>query len=398
MRADAAACTLTLCRTHAHADAPYDLGRIDSLEQLLWAHRSYQEEALANLTSGTTSGAPLPAAVRVATWQHVGLGNRLPSLVTGLAIALLTRRLILIDSSALEHLEPPFPAAWQGAVAAAYANASRCEFGSSDALATLPPAALCGDDKEPAALYTFRSIDYDLPLLQINEPMATTLQRLVPDGEVFWHLSRHLLQPTRASMAAMLPYMKAASGCAVGLQMRSKKHKPLDARQFARIATALARGRNGSVFVAADAGAMLDQVAALLLPQRQVWWTELTRRSVDTTRTRAGNPGTELSAVVDLLLLGRCREIVVTPSSSLGAVAAGLAGVRPVFATFGAHADNTQRHPFLNPWMWRAVTSEPCCFRASGFHHANSSVAARFRDRHPLYFHHSQCHFDVERT
>ena len=147
------------------------------------------------------------------------------------------------------------------------------------------------------------------------------------------------------------------------------------------------QGKPGTVFVASDAS--LFPHVQRGLPHRKVWWSDHTEDALQSAnRTKGANPGTELSAMLDMLLLAQCKNIVLTPASSLGAVAAGYAGVAPVFANFGKHSD-----PFLNPWFWKSSTTEPCFFKAAGMHVNTDELSTKFRDQHPMYLYHNQCHY-----
>lgn len=359
----------------------YDLDKLPNLQALLQAHRVAQNAALRDPV-----GHP-PNAIKVVTHDNVGLGNRVPSIVTGFVLALFTRRAFLLESSILQHVQLPLYAEWSS-YAAGYQHTSKCNINNITRLLDAN-SSLCGEG--PASvLMLYHSIDYDMPFLQVNPAHQPQFIKYFPDGEVFHSIATYLFHNTTPVVQrTMQPYSAQAQGCLVGLHLRTKKHAAstgLQPPQFAGIAKALAQSQAGNIFVAADRA---DVFAAMkeLLPSKDVWWTDLTYRSVNTSKTAGGNPGTEISAIVDLLLLGRCQHIVVTPGSSFGAVAAGLAGVKPVYATYGAHD-----HPFLNTWFWQSVTSEPCCFKLSRNHYLDSRLTSTVRQVHPLYYFHNQCH------
>lgn len=238
-----------------------------------------------------------------------------------------------------------------------------------------------------AELLQYRSYDYDMPLLQINQQMAALFDKFFPDGEVFNAVARHLFQPAAAVTAAMRPYLHQTHDCAVGLHMRRRKRyegQQVQAEHFADIARMLARSATGSIFLASDAD-VFGRMQQLL--GQQLWWSNLTSTSVATHNTTAGNPGTELSAFVDMFMLTKCEAIVVSPASSFGCVAAGIAGVRPVYAAFGAH-----EAPFVNPWFWQSITSEPCMYKAGKYHGFGGEMQARLRAGYALYLYQTQCY------
>lgn len=106
--------------------------------------------------------------------------------------------------------------------------------------------------------------------------------------------------------------------------------------------------------------------------------------------TGAVNPGTVHSALVDMALLSRCDDLVVTLASSFGWVAAAWGGLAPVQMVFGAHASSQ------NPYWYRALNSEPCFWEARVFVRAlDGAAAARFRGN-PFWMQYTQCHHDWE--
>lgn len=229
-----------------------------------------------------------------------------------------------------------------------------------------------------------------LPMFQINPTLRPYFEKFFLDGEVFHRAARHLFQPKPVLQAAMQPYLDQAKDCLIGMHLRTRKHgTAAPVEQFASIARAIAVSRPGGVFVAADAP-VFDRMTKLL-PGRAVWWTNASAAELQQGRTtHAGNPGTELTAMLDLMLLSRCKNIILTPSSSIGGIAAGIAGVFPVYATHGDH-----RSPYTNPWFWKTVTSEPCFVKAAEVHKAATPIARKFREEHPLFVHHNQCHFEA---
>jgi len=62
------------------------------------------------------------------------------------------------------------------------------------------------------------------------------------------------------------------------------------------------------------------------------------------TATAAANPGTMESALMDMVLLSRCNDIVMTVASSFGYVAAAWGGFAPVHMVYGTHL--TSQNPF----------------------------------------------------
>lgn len=230
--------------------------------------------------------------------------------------------------------------------------------------------------------------DYLVPMLQINPTLKPHFEKFFPDGEVYSRVAQYLFKPNAMLEDALKPYAELSSDCLVSMHLRTKKPgTSAPVQQFADIARAVAAARRGNVFVAADAD-LFEQIQGKL-HGREVWWNKVSAAELrGGNKTHAGNPGTELGAIMDLFLLFRCKNVLLTPASSIGGGAAAMARVRPVYANHGEHDD-----PFKNPWFWKSVTSEPCFVKAAHLHHANTTLAERFRREHPLYVYHSQCHY-----
>lgn len=228
-------------------------------------------------------------------------------------------------------------------------------------------------------------------MFQINPTLRPYFAKFFPDGEVYSQVAQYLFLPKPVLQHVMQPYASLSRDCLVGMHLRTKKpgtRAPVG--QFAAIARAVTVSRPGNVFVAADAD--LYKQLQEQLPGREVWWNKAAAAELRSgNKTRAGNPGNELSAMVDLWLLSNCKNIILTPSSSIGGIAAALAGVAPVYANYGRHTE-----PYTNAWFWRSITSEPCFVKASVLHRTNTTLAQRFKREHPLFVYHSQCHYDPQ--
>jgi xyloglucan fucosyltransferase len=244
-----------------------------------------------------------------------------------------------------------------------------------------------------AKILQYSTNDYELPMLQVNPGYELFLQQLVPSGSMFHAIAQHAFQPTAAVLEALQPYQDLAGNCLLGLQVRSLKPMQgsmgsyVQLEQYVHVARSIAQQQLGSVFVAADTNLFGD--LARMLPERQVWWSNLTQATIESVTTAGGNPGSDVSAMVDLLLLSRCKHIAVTAGSSFGQVAAAWGDVKPVIVTRGPH-----EQPFYAPWFWASVTSEPCMWKVSHLFDTGIKDDMRqlFVAKHPLSLYHQQCH------
>jgi hypothetical protein len=237
----------------------------------------------------------------------------------------------------------------------------------------------------------YTSSDYDLPLLQINPFTKGILKRLLPSGEFFHEVINFALRPVEAIYTALQPYRTYSDQCAVGVHIRTAKPYPDDPKnytdivQFARVARLVARAQPGTVFLASDVD-NFEQFAALL-PGRHVWWTQETHSTLSTHNAAGYNPGSDLSALIDLFLLARCKHLVMTAGSSFATMAAGLVNARPIHVVRGTH-----EKPFYNPWYWASMTSEPCMWKAGRFPSwMSNEIREALRSQFEGWLYHEQC-------
>eukprot|EP00775_Hariotina_reticulata_P013130 gene13130-13260_t len=341
----------------------YTLNQTTTLYSLVAAHTAAQTAALLNLTahgalaSGGNSSHPKFKAILVKADKHVGLGNRIPSIITGYLIALLSRRIFLLDAALTQYLDIPLAGAWESFGSHYNVTDSRqtCVIRQGGgALANLNLSVLCGQQLKDPPLITLISYDYDIPWLQINDDYAATIKHLFPKGEVFHELSKLLLRAPKPLLAAALaPYAKLRAACSVGMHLRTVRLQVQNVSvseeafvaQVAGIAEGLSQQTPGSLFLASDSKNVLPLMLKAM-PGRLLWWNNMSMEVLAAKKhTAAGNPGTELTAVMDMLLLSSCKRLVLTPASSFGYAAAGLAGTPGVVATLGTH-----EQPFFNTW------------------------------------------------
>jgi hypothetical protein len=317
-------------------------------------------------------------------------------LPAGLLMAALTSRVFMVSPEQRfeEYMSLTVDADW-GKHSALYGDISKlptCEAFFNSFLR--PDVDLCKEgEPRNATLMWYSSSDYDVPLLQINPSLRDLLARLLPSGEFFHETVKFLFRPSEAVYAALQPYKALSDGCSVGIHLRSLKpvkggpKSYLNLQQFARVATGLAGTRPGNIFVASDSDNFREMAA--LLPGRQVWWNHETQDSLVHGVGAAGNnPGSDLSALVDIMLLSRCKHIVLTAGSSFATMAAGLGNVKAVHVVRGEHET-----PFYNPWFWASISSEPCMWKAGRILTSWMSGEVREALRRDFYafLYHEQC-------
>ena len=299
------------------------------------------------------------------------------------------RALLVLDNNALYDY---FQVHWDAdfhKYSAMYANSSMCEIDYNKLMQ--PDMKWCKGAGPMGKIALYASDDYDVPLLQVNPVLQGKLQHLFPDGSIFHRVARHLFSPTQQVINNLQPFAPLAKQCAVGMHIRI--HKTFGGivpaqgavQQFTKIAQGVLQQHQGTVFVAADSPVFAE--VASRLPDRRVWWSNLTQNSIKQ-RLSHGNPGTDLSAIVDMFLLCQCKNIIISSGSTFGAVSAALADVVPVYAVRGNHDS-----PYAAPWFWKAINSEPIFYKLSAKmrkHLNNATVKAL--QTHPFLYQLEQGH------
>lgn len=307
-------------------------------------------------------------------------------------MAVFSKRVFMLehDASFSDYVELAVDADWRK-YSQYYSNVTTCDVDFNRLVQ--PDMQLCTEGQPPnAMIMAYTTDDYDTPILQVNPAVSGKLARLVPGGNVFHHASHFLFQPTPLVGAVLQKYQRQTDGCAVGVQIRSQKAfsiSPIpyiDPLQYAGVVKMLLQNHPGNIFIAADTD--MFEVMAALLPGRLVWWTNETQATINQTLAAGRNPGSDLSAWTDMLILGQCRHIVITGGSTFGLMAAGLSNKHPVHVVRGKH-----EQPFLSPWFWVSTTSEPCMWKASRFLPSRMTVSVQqaIRKHHPLFWYFEQC-------
>jgi hypothetical protein len=310
-------------------------------------------------------------------------------LAAGLMMAMLSERLFMVqqDAAFASQVQLTWDCNWQDFVEL-YANSTQC---SVDINALNGPINnWCQANESSAVVMHYHSIYYDMPLLQIGGAYQSRMQHLFPKGDVFHSFVRHLVEPSVAVRSAADMYASQSEQCLVGVQIRSMRAFPgspqqyVDLHQYANITAGIAQLNPGNIFIAADTDLFHD--IAQLLPGRVVWWNNLTQSTLTSARSAGGNPGSDVSAMADILLLASCQHLVITAGSSFGALAAAWGGLHAVHVTRGLH-----EKPFYTPWFWVSMTSEPCMFKMSPIWGGLHAVTRQALRQHPLYLYHEQC-------
>jgi len=292
-----------------------------------------------------------------------GLGNQLESLVSAFAMALLTNRVFLVDSTTIHHLlRPPPGLLWHYSTIAdnlshdyIYDNSKLLDLRWQNPLEF--PNLLC---KDVAQVYTKRflfifSDQYFLPALMHNALYRSTLQSWFGE-DLFGVLLRHLMRPKEIIVKqAVSFYREHLEGRpSVGIQLRTATMKGHDLTElvhgmdafawkdwinsFWKCALLSSPKRAGTAYFIASDSAKAKKLADGTLGNQSFWYKQIITRS-----TISGHA----TALIDLLVLSMCDDLVTTTMSTFGYVPAGLIN-KPAFVVS------------YQSTCLREVTSQPC--------------------------------------
>ena len=277
-----------------------------------------------------------------------GLGNVALSLVSAAAVAIASKRVLLLEnfSSVGASFGAPLhdllveTSGWAPHLAAA----SRLQGGAADGWMAHDDFAafetLCAADlrRTPAApVWRIFSNQYFLPLLLLNPHHAPAMESMAEalegDGGLsLWTPGIRSLWRPRPRLGERIDAFMASSGLAggayVAMHVRSNLVEQRDSSRRLSSAVACARSRlaatnSSTLFLATMFSANRRALKEALAPSGiRVQW--LGRAIEAQGESREASDG----ALVDMLLMGRAREVLVTPGSTFGYVAQGLAGRR----------------------------------------------------------------------
>jgi hypothetical protein len=136
----------------------------------------------------------------------------------------------------------------------------------------------------------------------------------------------------------------------------------------------------------------LVQVAAML-PESRVVWTEKDMAKDE----ESGNLGRLDDALVDMVLLSTCTDIVTTYGSSFGGVAAGMGGMGghfPLVMLPGPELEWQGWGAARRPFFFRGTTSEPCFYHgAELLQSEDADLVAAWKSGCRHWMQHAQCHW-----
>ena len=305
-------------------------------------------------------------------WRQIGgLGNAILSLVSAYVYALVTNRVLLVDSNVLHHLlQRPRGLSWHYSMfydmlqlpsdEASFADldeylvsiADEVDFGCVSRMQNL----LCEDYSAVQTKYLYVHGDqYFLPAILHNRLYRDLIRDWFGD-DVFGTVARYLISPKQYIMSLAAKYADEhfEGKTSVGIQLRTQNtaedvmpesHMPPFAwkdwiSSFWKCAyLSSPPTRNSSTYFLATDAPKRTRASALAHLRDKVHWIdgEMSRKSL------AGF----VDALVDMIVLSLCDDLVTTAMSTFGNVAAGLGSIVPLVVTHQSTC-------------YRELSSQPC--------------------------------------
>ncbi|TPX53234.1 hypothetical protein SeMB42_g00904 [Synchytrium endobioticum] len=358
-----------------------------------------------------------------------GLGNRLPHLVNGMVLAMLTDRPLLLE------LTPHLRKIWQFSLDFDLGN-RRLTGESVPIMVDLNRTLTSVHVTEDVARYfdspqdggvrnwLLQGLDYFVPLWQANPHYNHRLEALFPDGRVAYHVLRNTIGLNSDLAAALSEYLALKfRPFMIGIHLRTGKRPNIAAiRTYAMVAKQIASTAGLSMdkigyHIATDNKKMRDEMKLWLGQQATYLHVNFTANNTEK------NPGgSDEDGALDFMALTSSDVIIATHSSSFGQWAAAWSGAN--YVTMNLRQLNYTND--LEGVYWRSIVPEPCSFHVkwlAGHPEAGSyNVSAveqqyqldsasnnhtaiqehrEFRAKtlllaSPMYYHHVQCHYFLQ--
>ncbi|CAL8469681.1 g9222 [Coccomyxa elongata] len=390
--------------------AEWDL-RMQPVQGLL---DSYKERHNACVNSKTLPGKYL--VVRMED-KDAGIGNQLPSVVTGFLLALMMDRCLFVDFPFFnKYFDHELDFSWEHHAERLLAHGHNAT-APEDAPLMIPFGYKAIADlwmyrnmteyfhKYYGALM-FKDLDYSAALLVNNPHHQEFIDKYFPTRDIFAPLASFILR-IRPEFDNKIKEFKHLNFKLfnIGLQIRRRKcnrdpnEVSCELRPSVEAYCTVARHIQLShgihdddvrFFVAADEPEIYTQVVKILGADRVIFTDNgiSPNSSLRGVENPAQNKGTLESALQDMALMSHCNDLVMTLASSFGYVAAAWGGYAPVHMVYGRHTTSQ------NPYWYRAISSEPCYWQTKNMMRAlDDKAVQRFRSN-PLWMQYTQCHYD----
>ncbi|TPX34650.1 hypothetical protein SmJEL517_g02681 [Synchytrium microbalum] len=295
-----------------------------------------------------------------------GLGNRLPGLVNGVLLALLTNRTLLI------RYPDYIRRMWDFAVdfdLENYQIPGELFSVMEDMNRTLIAVSITEDFAtyfDQARPWMVQGWNYNAPFLQANPHYRDRIKQLFPDGRVSHHILRRAIRLNNGLSARLAEYTKSKfRPYTIGIHIRSMKLSNIASmRTYATIALDLAdaSGRPSheiGFHIAADSESLRNELA-LLLGQERVTYLPIRLSMLSS----IGNPGgSDEEAAMDFVALGSGDAVVATYGSSFGQWAGAWSGRN--YVTVNQQLTNYSNNKEVA--FWKSIKPEPCSFLSKWF-------------------------------
>jgi len=337
---------------------------------------------------------------------RAGWGNVLSDQASGLTYALLTDRLIYLNTANYDSLLTTSIPAWQDWNAQQRILNSTTEGRSCLGNRTSTrwggqfyTSWLVNDHRSDSECIQSLSGqgDYMTPTLAANIHYEEFFKNYTTNYDAFHFVANQMWKPAEAVQKEMdktLPELLKYK-YKIGIHIRKHKWAQLKNnfpyREFCDLALGLATtsGLNQSeivIFAGTD-----SPKESLPILEKCVHPYRFMHTTPSEGRSSAKNPGSDFSAIVDLFIMSKCNDILSTIGSSYSEVAAGFGKITPWHIQPGDHDSPA------NPAFYKQLNSEPCMFLTRKWRKVEGEKMRSFQ-LNGMWRQYEACHPDPDRA
>ncbi|CAG8812587.1 15760_t:CDS:1, partial [Racocetra persica] len=374
-------------------------------------HNEVVEKLLTLNQSVIPNSKKLPKVVVVKPAMKKGLGNRFPGIVCGFLYSIITNRLLFIDgyNHFEDYFEKDFEHNWEK-VANLYNNRSFKSLHNveENEFSLITRGNLSSEEVNSYDILHVHTWDYVCVPIMSNPYYKEWINEIIPEYKVFTIISQKLFRLKSDVNKQIDTFINNNFGeYNIGIHLRLKKNirktigMIIPIENYCRVVEMLLIGigkRNVTVFIAADMNesrdTLINYIHKSLNSNKEFVKIVHVNNNMSIKNPSNRNPGTEISALIDMKILSFCDDLVLTFGSTFGYVAAGwsyrsLRRLRSPFVVMPMR-NTTDDFAVDKIWLWRAESNEPCMYLSKELMKNADPETVKVFKTNPFWMHYSQ--------
>ncbi|KAF0429383.1 galactoside 2-alpha-L-fucosyltransferase-like isoform X1 [Gigaspora margarita] len=328
----------------------------------------------------------LPKVVVVKPDMKTGFGNKFPGIVCGFLYSIITDRLFFIEGyeNFEDHFEKDFEHNWKK-VAHLYNKSSikRLHNIRENEFSLITRGNLNSEEVNSYDILNVTTWDYACVPIMSNPNHKKQISEIIPDYKIFTVISQKLLRLKSDINKRVKTFINNNFGeYNIGIHLRMKKLSKITRtkgmiipiKHYCQVVEMLLIGiekKNVTIFIAADTNesrkALINCIHKSLNSYSKGFVKIVyVNNNMKTKNPINHNPGTEISALIDMKILSFCDDLVLTFGSTFGYVAAGwsyrsLSRLRGPFVVMPMR-NTTEDFAVDKIWLWQSGSNDPCMY------------------------------------